>query len=88
MGGFGKVEIGLLHDLGYATTVATEPLTADDWEIIVSVSPNSLLIFEVLAILVIQISGRTRRRTRENLGIWFNSFFWIVCLIIFVGLFC
>ncbi len=33
-----KVEIGLLHDLGYATTVATEPLTADDWEILVSLS--------------------------------------------------
>lgn len=30
-----QVEIGLLHDLGYATSVATEPLTADDWEILV-----------------------------------------------------
>ncbi|GJE90322.1 PEX-1N and AAA domain-containing protein [Phanerochaete sordida] len=28
------VEIGLLHDLGYATTVEAEPLTADDWEIL------------------------------------------------------
>ncbi|KAI0083839.1 AAA-domain-containing protein [Irpex rosettiformis] len=28
------VEIGLLHDLGHATSVATEPVTADDWEII------------------------------------------------------
>jgi len=30
-----KVEIGLLHDLGYANSVGTEPLTADDWEILV-----------------------------------------------------
>jgi peroxin-1 len=32
---FFKVEIGLLHDLGYAKSVGTEPLTADDWEILV-----------------------------------------------------
>jgi hypothetical protein len=31
-----KVEIGLLHDLGYAKSIGTEPLTADDWEILVS----------------------------------------------------
>ena len=30
-----QVEIGLLHDLPYATAVSTEPLTADDWEILV-----------------------------------------------------
>lgn len=30
-----QVEIGLLHDLGYATTVEAEPLTVDDWEILV-----------------------------------------------------
>lgn len=30
-----KVEIGLLHDLPLAQSVATEPLSADDWEIIV-----------------------------------------------------
>lgn len=30
-----QVEIGLLHDLPLATSVATEPLTSDDWEIIV-----------------------------------------------------
>ena len=30
-----QVEIGLLHDLPYATSVSTEPLTADDWEILV-----------------------------------------------------
>lgn len=34
-----KVEIGLLHDLPLAKSVATEPLTSDDWEIIV----NSLI---------------------------------------------
>ncbi|RXW21326.1 hypothetical protein EST38_g4540 [Candolleomyces aberdarensis] len=28
------VEIGLLHDLGVAQSVATEPVTSDDWEII------------------------------------------------------
>ncbi|KAG6813748.1 hypothetical protein H0H92_007700 [Tricholoma furcatifolium] len=28
------VEIGLLHDLPYAQSVATEPVTSDDWEII------------------------------------------------------
>ncbi|KAJ6603141.1 P-loop containing nucleoside triphosphate hydrolase protein [Mycena sp. CBHHK59/15] len=28
------VEIGLVHDLSLATSVATEPLTPDDWEII------------------------------------------------------
>ena len=31
-----KVEIGLLHDLGRAKSIGTEPLTADDWEILVS----------------------------------------------------
>ena len=31
-----KVEIGLLHDLPQAKMVITEPITADDWEIIVS----------------------------------------------------
>lgn len=31
-----QVEIGLLHDLGYAKSVATEPATSDDWEILVS----------------------------------------------------
>ena len=29
------MEIGLLHDLAYAKSVGTEPLTADDWEILV-----------------------------------------------------
>jgi hypothetical protein len=31
-----KVEIGLLYDLPIATSVATEPLTPDDWEILVN----------------------------------------------------
>ena len=30
-----QVEIGLLHDLEYAKSIGTEPLTADDWEILV-----------------------------------------------------
>jgi peroxin-1 len=29
------VEIGLQHDLPVAKSIATEPLTADDWEILV-----------------------------------------------------
>jgi len=32
---FYKVEIGLLYDLPWAKSVTTEPLTSDDWEIIV-----------------------------------------------------
>ena len=31
-----KVEIGLLYDLPTAKSVATEPLTSDDWEILVN----------------------------------------------------
>ena len=30
-----KVEIGLLYDLPFAKCVTAEPLTSDDWEIIV-----------------------------------------------------
>ena len=30
-----KVEIGLLQDLGVASSVVTEPVSTDDWEIIV-----------------------------------------------------
>lgn len=30
-----KVEVGLLYDLPIAKSVATEPLTSDDWEILV-----------------------------------------------------
>lgn len=30
-----QVDIGLLHDLKVAKFVATEPLTPDDWEILV-----------------------------------------------------
>lgn len=32
-----KVEVGLLYDLPIAKSVATEPLTPDDWEILVRV---------------------------------------------------
>ena len=32
---FAKVEVGLLYDLPTAKSVATEPLTPDDWEILV-----------------------------------------------------
>ena len=30
-----QVEVGLLYDLPVAKSVATEPLTPDDWEILV-----------------------------------------------------
>lgn len=32
---FKQVEIGLLHDLEHATSVGAEPVTPDDWEILV-----------------------------------------------------
>lgn len=32
-----KVEVGLLYNLPIAKSVATEPLTPDDWEILVRV---------------------------------------------------
>lgn len=34
-----QVEIGLLQDLGYAKSIGAEPLTADDWEILVGLHP-------------------------------------------------
>jgi peroxin-1 len=49
-----KVEVGLLYDLPVAKSVATEPLTPDDWEILVRVhvrtpSPSSLIFQELHA---------------------------------------
>ena len=38
-----KVEIGLLHDLPQAKMVTTEPISADDWEIIVSTQSIGLV---------------------------------------------
>ena len=35
-----KVEVGLLHDLTVAESVATEPVSSDDWEIIVCAAFN------------------------------------------------
>lgn len=32
---YAQVEIGLLHDLPFAKSVGTEPVSSDDWEIIV-----------------------------------------------------
>lgn len=40
-----QVEIGLLHDLGIAQMVVTEPVTSDDWEILVSVHDHSKLLY-------------------------------------------
>ncbi|KAH8103921.1 AAA-domain-containing protein [Cristinia sonorae] len=65
------VEIGLLYDLGYATTVATEPLTSDDWEIIELHASHveSTLLSQVRVAMVgqeidIWVLGRTRVRLR------------------------
>ena len=49
-----QVEIGLLHDLGYAKSIGTEPLTADDWEILVNLHPA--ITSEVLPTLVLGIA--------------------------------
>jgi peroxin-1 len=42
------VEIGLLHDLPVAKSVATEPLSADDWEILVHIRPKSDLFLSLM----------------------------------------
>lgn len=54
-----KVEIGILHDLGYAKSIGAEPLTADDWEILVSL--HLAIIYEVRPTLVSGIARFTRR---------------------------
>ncbi|KAI0631588.1 AAA-domain-containing protein [Trametes polyzona] len=63
------VEIGLLHDLGYAKSVATEPVTADDWEILElhATHVESTLLSQVRVAVVGQeidvwVLGRTRVR--------------------------
>ncbi|EMD35794.1 hypothetical protein CERSUDRAFT_115742 [Gelatoporia subvermispora B] len=63
------VEIGLLHDLAYATSVATEPVTTDDWEIleIHASHVESSLLSQVRVAAVgqeidIWVLGRTRVR--------------------------
>ncbi|CDO70672.1 hypothetical protein BN946_scf184761.g10 [Trametes cinnabarina] len=63
------VEIGLLHDLGYAKSVATEPVTADDWEILELHASHveSTLLSQVRVAVVGQeidvwVLGRTRVR--------------------------
>ncbi|THH28835.1 hypothetical protein EUX98_g5355 [Antrodiella citrinella] len=65
------VEIGLLYDLGYATTVATEPLTSDDWEILDLHASHveSTLLSQVRVAMIGQeidvwVLGRTRVRLR------------------------
>ncbi|KAF8637996.1 hypothetical protein AX16_010628 [Volvariella volvacea WC 439] len=65
------VEIGLLHDLKVATSVATEPLTSDDWEIIEIHASHveSTLLSQVRVAKVGQeidvwVMGRTRVRLR------------------------
>ncbi|KAH7882751.1 P-loop containing nucleoside triphosphate hydrolase protein [Phlebopus sp. FC_14] len=63
------VEIGLLHDLSYASSVGTEPVTPDDWEIIESQASHveSTLLSQVRVAKVGQeidvwVMGRTRVR--------------------------
>ncbi|KAG5645414.1 hypothetical protein DXG03_006238 [Asterophora parasitica] len=65
------VEIGLLHDLPWAKSVATEPLTSDDWEIIEIHASHveSTLLSQVRVAKVGQeidvwVMGRTRVRLR------------------------
>ncbi|KAF5386195.1 hypothetical protein D9615_002287 [Tricholomella constricta] len=65
------VEIGLLHDLHWAKSVATEPLTSDDWEIIEIHASHveSTLLSQVRVAKVGQeidvwVMGRTRVRLR------------------------
>jgi peroxin-1 len=64
-----QVEIGLLHDLGQATSVATEPVSADDWEILELHAGHveSTLLSQVRVAMVGQeinvwVLGRTRVR--------------------------
>ncbi|THH03293.1 hypothetical protein EW145_g6374 [Phellinidium pouzarii] len=66
-----KVEIGLLHDLPIATSVVTEPYSADDWEIIelhaAYVEQNLLSQVRVASIgqeVDVWVFGRTRARLR------------------------
>ncbi|KAI1787498.1 AAA-domain-containing protein [Ganoderma leucocontextum] len=63
------VEIGLLHDLAYATSVGTEPATSDDWEILELHASHveSTLLSQVRVAVVGQeidvwVLGRTRVR--------------------------
>ncbi|KAI0740416.1 AAA-domain-containing protein [Earliella scabrosa] len=63
------VEIGLLHDLAYAKSVATEPVTSDDWEILELHASHveSTLLSQVRVAVVGQeidvwVLGRTRVR--------------------------
>ncbi|KAF4598456.1 Peroxisome biosynthesis protein pex1 [Pleurotus pulmonarius] len=65
------VEIGLLHDLSFATSVGTEPVTSDDWEIIEihAAHVESTLLSQVRVAKVgqeidIWVLGRTRVRLR------------------------
>ncbi|KAJ3749282.1 P-loop containing nucleoside triphosphate hydrolase protein [Lentinula detonsa] len=65
------VEIGLLHDMAFAKSVATEPLTSDDWEIIVIHASHveSTLLSQVRVAKVGQeidvwVLGRTRVRLK------------------------
>ncbi|PFH52085.1 hypothetical protein AMATHDRAFT_57931 [Amanita thiersii Skay4041] len=72
--GFGQgdiVEIGLLHDLPFAQTIGTEPLTPDDWEIIEihALHVESTLLSQVRVAKLGQeidvwVLGRTRVRLR------------------------
>ncbi|KAI0349828.1 AAA-domain-containing protein [Trametes cingulata] len=65
------VEIGLLHDLGYAKSVSTEPVTSDDWEILELHASHveSTLLSQVRVAVVGQeidvwVLGRTRVRLK------------------------
>ncbi|KAG6837810.1 hypothetical protein H0H93_016178 [Arthromyces matolae] len=57
------VEIGLLHDLSLAKSVATEPLTSDDWDIIASLL-DLVRVAKVGQEIDVWVMGRTRVRLK------------------------
>ncbi|KAI8995209.1 AAA-domain-containing protein [Trametes punicea] len=66
------LEIGLLHDLGYAKSVATEPVTSDDWEILelhASHVESTLLSQVRVAVIGQEINVWVLGRTRVRLNV-------------------
>lgn len=49
---YSQVDIGLIHDLSTAKSVETEPLTSDDWDIIV----NSICLVCVFILILVSFT--------------------------------